>query len=358
MPDQSNDGRHLSIFILGPMPQSGEVDSSCQAIKFALNSIIAEPEVQRILRERKVSAWDVEEPGALYSANIIHDVFARIDEADLVVINLTPKDGPAGQSSPNVFYELGLVHSLGVPYILLSQEATPIPFYLRDSRIHLVKDFSEGAVRRALRDLFLRFLRGEASDQLADNRISDFYSLPVVDISAAVGAATAYYENLIQRALLENGFIGHYPDRFSHLIVCRPNDIINRTAVQEMQEMKRFVKDTTGADFRRETFEPVFDYDKRALAGDFIGTVMVDLPTVAYTMRMSPRFRSLQDRVLEAGDEPPPRLRQASERLLDKFEEALHYHRRRERNLRSSALSFCRVLELPGKLRELGAVPR
>src|SRR5712691_7122979 len=54
---------------------------------------------------------------------------------------------------------------------------------------------------------FLRFLRGEASDQLADNRISDFYSLPVVDISAAVGAATAYYENLIQRALLENGFI-------------------------------------------------------------------------------------------------------------------------------------------------------
>ena len=63
--------------------------------------------------------------------NILQDVIAGIESADLVVADLTG-------ANPNVFYELGVAHSLERPTILLTQSVDDPPFDLRSYRV----DFS------------------------------------------------------------------------------------------------------------------------------------------------------------------------------------------------------------------------
>lgn len=106
-------------------------------------------------------------------------------------------------------------------------------------------------------------------------------------------------------------------------------------------------------------------FNRRGLSGHFIGDVMIDLPTIACTLAKSPRFRSLESRILVAcnGAELNPEqrriLHQASEKLLDQFESSVQYlmaQRAQEVAFRRTARSFCTFQNLPAKLRELGLV--
>ena len=63
----------------------------------------------------------------LSTANILADVVRNIATAKLVVADLT-------NSNPNVFYELGLAHGLGIPTLLLTQAVEKLPFDLRSYR--------------------------------------------------------------------------------------------------------------------------------------------------------------------------------------------------------------------------------
>lgn len=61
--------------------------------------------------------------------NVLVDVVRGIAEADLIIADLT-------SLNPNVFYELGLAHAMGVPTVLIAQRdsADDIPFDLRQYR--------------------------------------------------------------------------------------------------------------------------------------------------------------------------------------------------------------------------------
>lgn len=61
--------------------------------------------------------------------NVLVDVVRGIADADLVVADLTA-------ANPNVFYELGLAHAMGVPTVLIAHQesADDIPFDLRQYR--------------------------------------------------------------------------------------------------------------------------------------------------------------------------------------------------------------------------------
>ena len=63
----------------------------------------------------------------LNQQNILRDIIRGIAEADLIVADLTGLN-------PNVFYELGIAHTLGIPTILLTQNLDELPFDLRAYR--------------------------------------------------------------------------------------------------------------------------------------------------------------------------------------------------------------------------------
>jgi len=61
-------------------------------------------------------------------STIVQDIWTYTKEAKIVLADLTDKN-------PNVFYELGLAHSLAKPAILVTNSMTDVPFDLRALRV-------------------------------------------------------------------------------------------------------------------------------------------------------------------------------------------------------------------------------
>lgn len=75
----------------------------------------------------------------IFSNNsIIDDIWRNINEARIIIADLTHRN-------PNVFYEVGIAHTLGKEVILLSQEKDDIPFDLRHIRTIFYKNTPRGA---------------------------------------------------------------------------------------------------------------------------------------------------------------------------------------------------------------------
>jgi hypothetical protein len=61
-------------------------------------------------------------------SNIVQDIWSLTKKSKFVLADLTGKN-------PNVFYELGLAHSLAKPAILVTQNLEDVPFDLRNLRV-------------------------------------------------------------------------------------------------------------------------------------------------------------------------------------------------------------------------------
>jgi hypothetical protein len=70
--------------------------------------------------------------------SIIDDIWRNINEARIIVADLTHRN-------PNVFYEVGIAHTLGKDVILISQDEGDIPFDLRHIRTIFYKNTTRGA---------------------------------------------------------------------------------------------------------------------------------------------------------------------------------------------------------------------
>jgi hypothetical protein len=77
------------------------------------------------------------------ASHIIHDVWSMIVSAKLIVCDCTSQN-------PNVFYELGIAHTLGKPVVLITQNANDVPFDLRQWR-YLLYDESRATLADGLR---------------------------------------------------------------------------------------------------------------------------------------------------------------------------------------------------------------
>ena len=64
---------------------------------------------------------------------IIEDIWTQINQAAIIIADVTNKNA-------NVMYELGIVHTLGKPTILLTQDIKNIPFDFTHLRHHDYKD--------------------------------------------------------------------------------------------------------------------------------------------------------------------------------------------------------------------------
>ena len=63
----------------------------------------------------------------LYGQSIMEDVWQSIVKAAIIICDTTGRN-------PNVFYELGIAHTLGKKVILLTQDINDIPFDLQSYR--------------------------------------------------------------------------------------------------------------------------------------------------------------------------------------------------------------------------------
>lgn len=73
----------------------------------------------------------------LYGQQIIEDIWEGILQARLIIADTTGKN-------PNVFYELGVAHTLGKPFILLTQNIDDIPLDLNRYRHIIYEDNADG----------------------------------------------------------------------------------------------------------------------------------------------------------------------------------------------------------------------
>jgi len=102
----------------------------------------------------------------LHQQNILQDVVQGIMKADVVVADLTA-------NNPNVFYELGLSHALGIPTVLIAQSITDVPFDLRSYKIHIYEThFNQiKKLKKFLRRIGEEHLKGTVDYR---NPVSDF----------------------------------------------------------------------------------------------------------------------------------------------------------------------------------------
>jgi hypothetical protein len=76
-----------------------------------------------------------------FSTNaIMHDVWSGICRSRLIVADCTGRN-------PNVFYEIGIAHTLDKPTILISQSLDDVPFDLRHRRVFLYEFTPRGMVK-------------------------------------------------------------------------------------------------------------------------------------------------------------------------------------------------------------------
>jgi len=73
----------------------------------------------------------------LYGHNVIEDIWTGINEASVIVADITSRN-------PNVFYEIGIAHTLGKRVILITQDREALPFDFRVYRVIFYENHSDG----------------------------------------------------------------------------------------------------------------------------------------------------------------------------------------------------------------------
>ncbi len=188
--------KRLSVVIIGPMadrvddagvPVSDHLPNIARALR-ACNARFAERGVDIFFVP--VSAHD------LRTGDINEFAFLSIDQADLAIADIS-------QRSPNVFYELCMLHALGRPTIVIDNSSTvgDLPFYLRRLKVVGVDDFAVEQLTPALMEALSAYVTSGSFAPLRSNPIEHFYGSALVDASAASGVATGYFYNFVRRVI-------------------------------------------------------------------------------------------------------------------------------------------------------------
>ena len=120
---QQEDGV-LDILVLGPMGNNNpSKKENCLIIKEALESVLEK--LTDSLLKASFRDFSVIAPEELKGNRIANEVFRQLDNADFVVIDMSSR-GETKQSSPNVMYELALVHAMGLPFMLVTDRKSVV----------------------------------------------------------------------------------------------------------------------------------------------------------------------------------------------------------------------------------------
>jgi hypothetical protein len=127
----------------------------------------------------------------LGSANIFDAIMQHIDTADLMIADLTG-------DNPNVYYELAIRHSLGLPYVLISQR--PPRFDISQLRAVIYDDQALNDAQTVARLTQMLHARHHEVITQGDvnNPITNFYGVPLAEVSPASGLGLGYFRNFVR----------------------------------------------------------------------------------------------------------------------------------------------------------------
>lgn len=193
------------------------------------------------IERREGIRYRVRTPYDLVNDHVMNDVIHAIDRADLVVADLT-------FSNPNVFYELGLTHSLGRACVAIKEESyQQTEFDIRAYRYYNI-DLNERRfleAQQTLRPAIERAHREISDWSRFENPVIDFFRAPVTYISPAFAVAQGYYLNfvkpVVEAIIKRRGARYSYDIGFAALDAARPNsieDVIALTAMPARQNLQ------------------------------------------------------------------------------------------------------------------------
>lgn len=309
----------FDVLALGPMiDQEARAEASCLVIRRVAKRILRSAEFKPRLAAAGFQRHAVVAPEHLQGNLIVTDVVSHLEGADFVVFDLSPRPNELSPS-PNVMYELGLVHALGLPHVLLKGKGGGLPFYVTQNRVRTVDFGKDASVEAALAPVFRSVLQ-RGGIGFADNAVSQYFGgAALVDISAAAGLAVGYYDAFIDYLLRAGGYLQRAEGApFRHVVTVVP-ERFGPTAVDDEKTLAAGLA-RRGIALAKHEFPPI-DGKPRGMLVKHAGPVIVDLATAAYAMRRSPRLLKLHEL---------RRNRQASGRLLDALEAKMHARLHRE----------------------------
>ena len=109
------------------------------------------------------------------SVNITRDIIEHIFQADIIIADLTG-------NNPNVFYELGVAHSVGNRIIMITQDIQSVPFDIKSYRAIPYEHTIKGAYM--LREQLLTYIRTiDSWIRRPTNPVQDFgMQIPQIDV--------------------------------------------------------------------------------------------------------------------------------------------------------------------------------
>ncbi|HLZ82600.1 MAG TPA: hypothetical protein VKQ54_03465 [Caulobacteraceae bacterium] len=356
----------IRLLVLGPMRPAEDGKGALVAEgRTVLLKALVETIVEEIRRTNPgVGPVPVDSPDDNPSVAIVPGVLEKIEAADLVICDLTG-------GSPNVMYELGLVHALGIPYVLVTGD-DGVPFYfgnyqsVLDLRLSAGFDPGQAPHRRLLERIagFLNAVRDGAGgaphpEDFARNPASEYFNhLPIVHISAPVGLAAGYWVNSIRRFTRDSGYFESPPRTvhlqgqngapnvdvslpIRHFVSVRPIDGLKESYGDDFGRLQDALR-ALGYGLVRGAILQAIPQDLREFGAHFLGRlqadgtsvviepgILVEIPTTLYALQHSPRIRRIDD----APVGPPPnaavvdRLRRRRySYMLDRFGRLLQYY--------------------------------
>ncbi|MEM6281298.1 MAG: STING domain-containing protein [Chloroflexota bacterium] len=194
-------------FIIGPMKDKRLVRLKDEVVKPLLDE----------LGEADGIRYNVLTPFDTGGDHIMKDVIYAIDRADIIVADLSTQN-------PNVFYELGICHSLGKPTINVAHDApfdiSAYRYYAIDigtdaeheQRSPAMQEAAYNDARKALREPMEKAHR-DVDWARFENPVIDFYRAPITFISPAYSLAQGYYTNFVRpvvQSIIERKGSGRY----------------------------------------------------------------------------------------------------------------------------------------------------
>jgi nucleoside 2-deoxyribosyltransferase len=348
-------------------------------------------QMSQALSAGELNPFRVVTPETPNESAIIELILSEIEQADLVVLDLTG-------NRPSVAYEAGIIHALGIPHIFVTEDEET-SFYFSSVRavrgLQIQADFDPANPSPSQSELFGRlktFLSSaDARSAMAGNILtSHFEGLPIADLAGPAGMAASYYTNAVKRFIRPNGFAGRRctllfnegrKSRFSGkietvartvsvtvnaLIAVEPPAQLCRSYSEDDRQLKAALKEM-GIELVRAAIVGDDPLDKRDIAGWFDrrgierdSTVCVEIPSIVYPLIESPRVLRFRKRRNRYEGEQTQVMQEAEERILEKmlasFRRNLLYHMSMEREANTNGFYYVVLNDLSSTLKKAGAL--
>lgn len=298
------------IFVIGPMTEGKEDPQGLPYEQHIPNIVTATRNVLERLRAKLGDALPdcqvIDPPNR--PAGIPRDVFSHIMHCNFAIADIS-------NASPNVIYEIAMLHANGTPVILLGD---PI-FYLNQQNCLACADFEVATLEAALagssfdetdRKGQLETLMTAPPREDFRNPITEFFEgVHLVNVAAAAGVATGNFYNFTSYVLKRGGLFKSRPN-LKKLVLIRPERIgdVDRCVGLLEEAFSEPILD-------RETQQPVRDRDGNPLMslpklwqnddahprGTYfayqVGNNLVDYPTPISSLEVSKQYLAMGDYV-------------------------------------------------------------